>query len=66
MGVAFDPEVTPTAMIERRERQDRRLQSRWALIEDLRLLRTADRDMGMSNLAFVPRAGNISTDTRAG
>jgi hypothetical protein len=55
-----------TAMIERRERQGRALQSRRMLTQDRRLLRTADRDMGMSNLAFVPRAGNISTDTRAG
>jgi hypothetical protein len=59
-------EVTPTAVIERRERYDRRLQSRRALLEDCRLLWTADRDMGMSDLAFVPRAGNISSDTRAG
>jgi hypothetical protein len=56
----------PTAMIERRERLDRRHQSQRPLMRDRRLLRTADRDMGMSNLAFVPRAGNISTDTRAG
>ena len=27
---------------------------------------TADESHGMSNLAFRPRAGNISTDTRAG
>jgi hypothetical protein len=53
-------------MIERRERLDRRHQSRRPLMRDRRLLRTADRDMGMSNLAFVPRAGNISSDTRAG
>lgn len=30
------------------------------------LARTADDARGMSNLATVPRAGNISTDTRAG
>ena len=30
------------------------------------LARTADAARGMSNLATVPRAGNISTDTRAG
>jgi hypothetical protein len=27
---------------------------------------TADGSMGMTNLASVPRAGNISSDTRAG
>jgi hypothetical protein len=27
---------------------------------------TADPSRGSSNLAFVPRAGNISSDTRAG
>ena len=53
-------------MTEHRDRYDRRPQSRKALEEDRRLLRTADGDMGMSNLATVPRAGNISTDTRAG
>jgi hypothetical protein len=53
-------------MIERRERQDPSVQSRRPPMRDPRLLQTADRDMGMSNLAFVPRAGNISTDTRAG
>jgi hypothetical protein len=53
-------------MTEHRDRYDRRRQSRQALAEDRRLLRTADRDMGMSNLAFLPRAGNISTDMRAG
>jgi hypothetical protein len=30
------------------------------------LAKTADAARGMSNLASVPRAGNISTDTRAG
>jgi len=30
------------------------------------LASTADVSRGRSNLAFVPRAGNISTDTRAG
>jgi hypothetical protein len=53
-------------MADRRERLDRRLQSRRALVGDRRLLRTADDDMGMSDLATVPRAGNISSDTRAG
>jgi hypothetical protein len=27
---------------------------------------TADRDRGAANLATVPRAGNVSSDTRAG
>jgi hypothetical protein len=30
------------------------------------LPKTADATRGMSNLASVPRAGNLSTDTRAG
>jgi hypothetical protein len=30
------------------------------------LASTADESRGASNLASVPRAGNISTDTRAG
>jgi len=30
------------------------------------LAKSADASRGMSNLATVPRAGNISTDTRAG
>ena len=30
------------------------------------LARTADASRGASNLATVPRAGNISSDTRAG
>ena len=27
---------------------------------------TADRDRGAANLATIPRAGNVSSDTRAG
>jgi hypothetical protein len=30
------------------------------------LAKTADASRGMSNLATVPRAGNLSSDTRAG
>jgi len=30
------------------------------------LAKTADASRGVSNLATMPRAGNISTDTRAG
>ena len=30
------------------------------------LAMTADRSRGASNLATVPRAGNVSSDTRAG
>jgi hypothetical protein len=55
-----------TAMDGPRSRRDRRLQRLRSSVEDRRLLQTADRTLGMSNLAFVPRAGNISTDTRAG
>ena len=59
-------EVKPTTMGKIRTRLQRRLQSIRSSLEDRRLLQTADRTLGMSNLASVPRAGNISTDTRAG
>ena len=39
---------------------------RRATIRVERLTNTADVSRGCSNLATVPRAGNISTDTRAG
>jgi hypothetical protein len=41
-------------------------QSDGASVEASKLLSTADADRGTTNLAFKPRAGNISTDTRAG
>ncbi|CAN5837407.1 hypothetical protein BH23CHL8_BH23CHL8_15650 [soil metagenome] len=55
-----------TTMEGLRDRLARRHQSIHASQERRRLLQTADATLGMSNLAFVPRAGNISTDTRAG
>ncbi len=39
---------------------------RHGIVEVPDLAKTADDARGMSNLATVPRAGNISTDTRAG
>jgi hypothetical protein len=30
------------------------------------MLQTADKSRGSSNLVTIPRAGNLSTDTRAG
>jgi len=39
---------------------------RRATIRVERLTNTADVSRGCSNLATVPRAGNISSDTRAG
>ena len=59
-------EVMRTAMDVLRNRLHRKLQSIRSSHEDRMLLQTADKTLGMSNLAFVPRAGNISTDTRAG
>ena len=59
-------EVMRTAMDGPRSRLHQKLQSIRSSQEDRRLLLTADGTLGMANLAFVPRAGNISTDTRAG
>jgi len=39
---------------------------RHGILEIPDLAKTADDARGMSNLGTVPRAGNISTDTRAG
>ncbi|HSH21885.1 MAG TPA: hypothetical protein VK992_04595 [Candidatus Caenarcaniphilales bacterium] len=50
-----------------RKRQSGRLNRRIRDDESLRVLSvTADESRGSSNLATRPRAGNISTDTRAG
>jgi hypothetical protein len=53
-------------MVERRSPFHGKLRSIRSSDEDRTLLQTADMTCGMSNLASVPRAGNISTDTRAG
>jgi hypothetical protein len=53
-------------MVDLRSRQDRNRQSSATPWGDRVLLQTADRTVGMSNLATVPRAGNVSSDTRAG
>lgn len=51
---------------DRSDRSARPSQSDPASEKGRALLRTADASHGMTNLATVPRAGNISTDTRAG
>ena len=49
-----------------RQRPSKNGQSDQALLEDRALLSTTDATCGTSNLAMRPRAGNISSDTRAG
>lgn len=49
-----------------RHRPHRTDRSDPAVITALALPSTADASRGTTNLATVPRAGNISTDTRAG
>jgi len=53
-------------MIDLRSRHDRTIRSSKASLEAWRLPQTADASQGMSNLVTVPRAGNISSDVRAG
>jgi len=53
-------------MVDRRNRQVRKTRSLRTTVWSWVLLQTADRSHGMSNLATQPRAGNISSDTRAG
>jgi len=53
-------------MDDLRNRQVRKSQSPKASTWSRVLLQTADGSNGMSNLATQPRAGNISSDTRAG
>ncbi len=53
-------------MHDLRNRQVRKSQSPKAVTRSWALLQTADGSHGMSNLATQPRAGNISSDTRAG
>jgi hypothetical protein len=53
-------------MLDRRNRQVRKTGSPKASSWSWVLPQTADGSHGMSNLATQPRAGNISSDTRAG
>ena len=53
-------------MVDVRRRLVRKSQSPRASMSSWSLLQTADGSHGMSNLQTVPRAGNISSDTRAG
>lgn len=53
-------------MVDLRNRQVRQTRSPKADVWSWVLLQTADGSHGMSNLATQPRAGNISSDTRAG
>ena len=52
----WDPHRHPLDRIDRSDRAD------WSSV----LPATADATRGSNNLATIPRAGNISTDTRAG
>jgi hypothetical protein len=53
-------------MVDFRNRQVRKTRSPKASVRSWALLQTADGSHGMSNLLTQPRAGNISSDTRAG
>jgi hypothetical protein len=53
-------------MVDLRNRHIRKYRSRRLSQEASTLPMTADGSLGMSNLLTVPRAGNISSDTRAG
>jgi hypothetical protein len=53
-------------MVDLRIRHDRNTRSTRSSSRASTLPQTADGSLGMSNLLTVPRAGNISTDTRAG
>jgi hypothetical protein len=53
-------------MVGHRSPFDGQSRSNGSPVGGLTLPLTADQTAGMSNLATVPRAGNISTDTRAG
>jgi len=53
-------------MVDLRNRQVRKTRSPKATAWSWALPQTADGSHGMSNLATQPRAGNISSDTRAG
>jgi hypothetical protein len=53
-------------MVDLRNRTYRMTRSSRTLIGAWLLPLTADGFLGMSNLATVPRAGNISSDSRAG
>ncbi len=53
-------------MDDLRNRQVRKSQGPKASVRPWSPLQTADGSHGMSNLQTVPRAGNISSDTRAG
>jgi hypothetical protein len=64
--VGFREEVKRTVTSDRRQLRARTHQSDPGLMKGRALLSTADDGSRTMNLAFKPRAGNISTDTRAG
>jgi hypothetical protein len=64
--VGFGQEVKRTVTSDRRQLRARTHQSDPGLVKARTLLSTADDESRTTNLAFKPRAGNISTDTRAG
>jgi hypothetical protein len=59
-------EVKPSVTNDRRHPDRRIHRSDVALVTCLSLPQTADQSRGSNNLATTPRAGNISTDMRAG
>jgi hypothetical protein len=69
-GCSIAVEVMPSVAIELRRSPDRDRRNVIEAIRDtgcsMTLPCTADESHGMTNLASRPRAGNISTDTRAG
>ena len=64
-GVGFGALEVPS-MTDRRNPEHLTGRSAWGLHRASTLPVTADQSRGSSNLATRPRAGNISTDTRAG
>jgi hypothetical protein len=52
--------------IQHRQQRPRSGQSDPGLVGSVALLKTTDASCGTSNLATRPRAGNYSSDTRAG
>ncbi len=65
-GVAWTREVMSSVSNDRRQRDLSNGRSDRALVGVSSLPSTADASRGSSNLATRPRAGNISSDTRAG
>src|SRR5215208_7934779 len=65
LGVGFEQRRS-ARMTDRRRSPAPETGRRIAVPQAANLAQTADASRGASNLAAVPRAGNLSTDTRAG